>query len=235
MKDYNGIVNYNDSEDDYMIYIMYSTDPSDKSIYIGVTEDYKQRIKKHSDGRKRKMYKDKPLYTWMNNVIDVMNLKVVFEILEKNLSSDDAFLKEEEYIKLYKNLKYNVLNLTNGGKGVKGKSPWNKGKVGVYSKNHLKKLSNSNKGKVSPMKGKTLSFERRKQVSENNKDRVGKEWNNPLRRNILKYSSEMQLVDIYHSLKHASISEKVHPASIGKWCRGENQPKNGFIYKYENK
>jgi hypothetical protein len=39
MKEYNGIINISEPDNDYSVYKMYSSDPLDKSIYIGVTKE----------------------------------------------------------------------------------------------------------------------------------------------------------------------------------------------------
>ena len=48
----------------------------------------------------------------------------------------------------------------------KGKTPWNKGKTGIYSEEILKRNSEAHKGKTSPMKGRHHSEETRKRWSE---------------------------------------------------------------------
>ena len=57
MKEYNGLINLDYPDDEFCIYIIYSSNTNDNSIYIGVTEDYKQRAYKHSCSRKREEYK----------------------------------------------------------------------------------------------------------------------------------------------------------------------------------
>lgn len=234
MKEYNGIINVNQSENDHIVYKIYSIDDSDQSVYIGITEDDVARIKKHNLDRKRKTYSNKPLYVWMNDVIEVKKSKVLFEIIERGLTKEQAFNKEEYFVKFYKQLGFKVLNLTEGGKGVKGKSPWNKGLKNPYTDNQLKNLSIGHLGIPNLSKGKTRSDSLKLKISEKNKERIGKEWNSPKRKNVLKYSKTMELIDTYTSLRHAAKVEKVHPTTIGEWCRGEKIPKNGYIYKYES-
>lgn len=55
------------------------------------------------------------------------------EILERNLSYDEANKKEIEYIKLYNSLAPNGYNLTKGGDGTKGL---------IFTEEHLEKISN---------------------------------------------------------------------------------------------
>jgi predicted GIY-YIG superfamily endonuclease len=143
MKEYNGLINLDYPDDDFCIYIMYSSNINDKSIYIGVTEDYKQRAYKHSCSRKREEYKKLVLYNWMNRVIETENEKVLFKIIEENHTKDSAFLREIELIQEHKDKGFDVLNMSDGGKGHKGHVPWNKGLI--FRKEKEKKPSRKKK------------------------------------------------------------------------------------------
>jgi hypothetical protein len=100
----------------------------------------------------------------------VANCGYTIEIIMENLNETQAFSKEIEFIKLYKNLGYCEANFTNGGEGptghihsvetrqklsnkLKGKAAWNKGKTGIYSEETLIKISNAGKGRTPPNKG----------------------------------------------------------------------------------
>jgi predicted GIY-YIG superfamily endonuclease len=102
MKNYNGIINISEPDDDYSIYIMYSSDENDNSIYVGVTKNPKQRVYKHSMERKRGMNINKPLYIWLNDLLDKEERSVIFEVIEEKLSEEEAFIKEIYYIEKYK-------------------------------------------------------------------------------------------------------------------------------------
>lgn len=230
MVDYNGIINISEPEDDYCVYKMYSFNQNDKSIYIGVTQNYKQRVSKHSACRKLKNYARKPLYTWINTVIDDQKGKIIFEVIDEGLSEKQAFDIEIEYIKQYKELGYTVLNLSEGGKGNKGYVPWNKNKR--YSKEHIAKLSKAHQGNVSGMKDKKHSDETKILLSLRNKERRDRGWISPIRKKVYKYTSDSLLLAEYSSVEEAAKQENVSPSSVGEWCRKEKQPKNGFVYSY---
>lgn len=232
MREYNGIINLNEPLDDYSIYKMYSSDIKDLSIYIGVTKCHKQRVYRHSVNMSKKQYCNLPLYMWMNDVINCQKHKIMFELVEEKLSEKNAFEKEIEYIKHYKSLGHNVLNLSEGGKGYKGNIPWNKGKKEVYSQEQLNNLSKSHIGLVSGMKGKTHSQTSKALISLRNKERSERGWSNPRKKRVYKYTSDNLLVNQYSSLNDAAKQESVSPTSIGEWCRKEKKPKNGFIYSY---
>jgi len=232
MKNYNGIINISEPENDYSIYIMYSSNSLDKSIYIGVTRDYKQRVYKHSIDRTRKNYCFRPLYKWLNEIIDEQERNIIFEVIEKELTEKNAFEKEIMYIQEYKNNGYNVLNVSEGGKGNKGHIPWNKGKKNHLTKEQKNLLSNSHKGKVSGNKDKNHTQQTKELISLRIKERKEKNWHNPRKKKVYKYNNDNSLIIEYSCLEEAGINENVSPTSIGEWCRGKKKPRNGFIYSY---
>ena len=232
MKEYNGLVNLNYPDKPYCIYTIYSEDKADKNIYIGVTSDYNQRAYKHSISRTYKRYKDFPLYIWMNNVIEEKKLKVMFKVIESNLTEEEAFLKEKELISNYTEKDYTILNSTEGGKGPTGRTPWNKGKVNVYTDEHLKKLSDSHLGQVSGNKGKKHSDKSKQIISLKSKERISKGWVNPKKKKVYKYNKDRVLLVAYSCLEEAGTKENVSSTSIGEWCRQEKRPSNDFIWSY---
>lgn len=231
MVEYNGIINISEPENDYCIYKMYSENKEDTSLYIGVTKNYKSRVYKHSVDRKRKEHSSKPLYIWLNNIIENELGKIIFELIEKELSEEHAFLLEIEYIRNYKELGFNVLNLSEGGKGHKGYVPWNKNKT--YSKELIKKLSKAHIGIIKGMKDKNHSEETKRKISLKNKERLEKGWTSPKRKKVYKYSSDKKvLLDVYDCLDNAAKRENVSLTTVGEWCRNKKKPRNGFVYSY---
>lgn len=233
MREYNGILNISEPDNDYYVYKIYSSDFTDNSIYIGVTKNYKQRCYKHSVDRKRKKYSDKPLYIWINQIIDEQERNVIFEVIEKELSEEDAFNMEIVYIKKYKDLNYNVLNISEGGKGKTGCIPWNKGKSGHLTTKQLFSLSRSHTGQISPMLGKQHSIETKKLISIKNKERKNSGWVSPKRKTVYKYDNNNVLLASYSSLIEAGLKEGSSPTSIGEWCRKDKQPRNEFFWSYD--
>ena len=120
MNDYHRIINIELSENHYSLYTLTST-LDDNYIYIGVTGDAIGRWKQHANNRKYNCKNSNPeLYSWMNEIIDIKKGKIHFSLLEKNLTKEEAFSKEIEYIERYKNLNFTILNKTDGGIGQKG-------------------------------------------------------------------------------------------------------------------
>jgi predicted GIY-YIG superfamily endonuclease len=233
MKEYNGIINISEPDNDYSIYKMYSSNEKDNSIYIGVTKDYKQRVYKHSRDRRRKEHSDKPLYMWLNQVIDEQERNVIFEVIEKELSENNAFEKEIIYIQNYKDLDYDVLNISQGGKGYKGNIPWNKGKKNHLSEEQIKNLSESHLGQGKGEKRKNHSNETKKLISLKNEERKYAGWVSLKRKTVYKYDNNNVLLTSYSSLKEAGLKEGSSPTSIGEWCRKDKQPRNEFFWSYE--
>jgi len=233
MKEYNGIINISEPDNDYSIYKMYSSNTEDISIYIGATKDYKQRCYKHSVDRIRNRESHKPLYVWMCNVIDIEKRNIIFEIIEKELSEQEAFKKEILYIEKAKRDGFNVLNISQGGKGNTGIPPWNKGKKNPYTKEQLQKLSKSHLGIVGGMKDKKHSLETKHLISKKNQERKEMGWKNPRKKKVYKYSQDNVLLNTYNCAKEASIDMKVHSSSISEWCRKVKTPKsNNFKWEY---
>lgn len=104
--------------------------------------------------------------------------KYIKEIISFHNSQEE--LNQAEYDIIHPNLNNSMcLNLIEGGTGgalseisrkkmsesKKGKTPWNKGKTDIYSKETIAMMSNSHKGK----KLKPFSEEHRSRISESNK------------------------------------------------------------------
>lgn len=106
-------------------------------------------------------YRDRNKY-WHNIV---KKAGFIFETIEDNLSWEDACEKEKKLIKEYGRYDLGLgplVNMTDGGEGFtskhsvetkikmsiskKGYTPWNKGKVGIFTKESKEKMSQSKKG-----------------------------------------------------------------------------------------
>ena len=140
------------------LYCIYKhTSPSGKS-YIGQTNDYKTRCHQHQKKYSCPAFRDAiDKYTWDN---------FSHEILEENLTLEEANIFEELYITEYNTLSPNGYNLTTGGLNYKkseetckkisesilGKNHWNFGKC--LSEETKEKLKNTHIGELNPNFGK---------------------------------------------------------------------------------
>ena len=95
------------------------------------------------------------------------------EILAECDNQDEADYLEQKFILEYDCIVPNGYNIDYGGNAnkvmgeeTKGKTPWNKGKTGVYTDETRANMSAGMKGRPSPRKGVTLSEETKKKISE---------------------------------------------------------------------
>lgn len=114
---------------------------SDEIKYIGRTgSNLKKRLASHfSDA-------NKPKYNFKNvNWLRKYKNNVEIVLIEDNIeTSDEANLKEIEYIKLFRSFGANLNNTTKGGEGVVGM---------VRTEEYRKRLSDSLKGRIVHNKG----------------------------------------------------------------------------------
>lgn len=129
-----------------------------------------------------------------HNIVNKVGYHV--EILYEDISWEEACKKEVELIKKYgrMDLKHgSLVNMSDGGDGLHnpsqetrnkmktglGKEPWNKGKIGVYSEEHLerirettkKSMQGKNLGESNPMYGK-IPWNKGKKHSEETKQKM---------------------------------------------------------------
>ncbi len=140
-----------------MIFIYLLVDPiTDEIKYVGKTNEPLVRLRGHLVVRNTKKRKD----AWIKSLKD-KKLKPVVEIIDEVVDEEWEFW-EQYYISLFRSWGFNLYNLTNGGEGVDiGHIPWNKGKTGVYSEEHLERMRNR---KVSKETKEKIKAARAKQV-----------------------------------------------------------------------
>lgn len=149
-------------------------------LYIGKGKG--ERYKDHLSDCRNKIFENKIAY-WKRNDIEPM-----IEFIETNLTEEEALELEITLIKNLGRLDKGtgpLLNLTDGGEGVSGIIPWNKGKTigSRLTEKGSKKISEANKGKPKSngkkvseaLKGKPKSEEHKKAISESLKG--NEPWN----------------------------------------------------------
>jgi hypothetical protein len=197
----------------YYVYFHYKLD-TNEIFYIG-------------KGLNKRAFSKKSRNKYWNNVINKHGYKV--EIVEQNLTEDEAYEKEIFYIEKYKKEGLKLVNLTNGGKGCLGLK---NSKIGEFSKskkgiNHyncgkkrsdvsdrIKGKNHHNYGKI----GELNSWYGRKH-NEETKLKMSKSKNDPLKKAI--YSENMKKcwtqerrkkISLIHKGKKGMVLGK-HPAA----------------------
>lgn len=227
----NGLIITNYPKKAYVLYEIRSENKKDLGIYIGVTCNYLERSYNHSKNRMYDSYKTKPLYVWMNDVIENQNLKVKIKIIENGYTEEEAFKREKELIWMYRWNGFNVLNIADGGKGYTGNIPWNKGKKNPYSEEQLIRMSQSHLGQRKG-KRKEHTKETKNLIKIRMEERKERGWKSPFRKTVYKYDLNNILLNMYDGLEEAAKIENKHANQIGEWCRGVKKPKNNFIWSY---
>lgn len=139
--------------------------PNGKS-YIGITCRKPERRWRNGKGYDIKTPFGKAIekYKWEN---------IKHEILDTNITEDEAKRLEKEYIEKYRTFvrfhDCNGYNLTLGGEGTVGFPSWNKGKHN--SEEHNRKISESKKGQTTWNKGIPMDDETKRKIGESNKGR----------------------------------------------------------------
>lgn len=142
-----------------MIYVLKESN-SEVVRYVGITQNYQKRFKQHlATSKNKKTRKQKWISSLINN-----GLTPDIEIIDSQLTSEEAGTKEMQYILLYKAMGAILVNGTRGGEGtvVYEKSEYGKKLISERHKGHTynrgrthteesrKNMSDAHKGYVMP-------------------------------------------------------------------------------------
>ena len=168
------------------VYMITNTENGKAYIGKSINDAKKKRVQKHLTGHGSRIIKQAiEKYGKDAFVVEILHDGIIPEFL------DDL---EIEAIAKYDTVAPNGYNLTIGGEGTRGHTPWNKGKKmppefcqqvsdrqkgkshtnkgKPFSVEHRRKLSEAHKGKPSNRKGKKASIETRRRISEAGKGRI---------------------------------------------------------------
>lgn len=94
-----------------------------------------------------------------------------------------------------------------------------------------KSLTGKYSKKEHPNYGKPLSIERKKKISESLTGKlIG--VNNPHSKQIVQCDKELNVINVWSYIKHASDNLKIHKANMVSCCRGRLDSAGGFVWKY---
>lgn len=217
-------------------YIVYKHTSPNGKVYIGITsQNPERRWRKNGEGYKDHNYFWNAIqkYGWDN---------FTHEILFNDLTAEQAYKKEQEFISYYKSndSRYGY-NLSSGGEsGSKGykyseeqrqkMSESRRGdKNGMYGKHHTEE----SKRKISTMKSKeNLSAETIKKMSDAKKGK--KRDKNSIKKQIDTISNPVICVETLLKYKNAKIASRhtgIDSSCISKVCRGIRQTAGGFHWR----
>ena len=221
----------NDKGEEVGIIYCYYCIPTDK-YYVGQTINPERRFKQHIDRAINKKDNNK-----FHNALRKYGLdNFVYCILENNVLRDNLNMREIDWIEEFDSF-YNGYNLTTGGdtncifseetkEKLKNRTPWNKGKHGIYSVETKRKQSESHKGKTGYWTGKHRSEESRRKMSESLKIKM-----TPYRKPVSQYNINGNFIKEYDCIKDA-IKENPKAVHIGEVCKGYRKQSGGFIWKF---
>ena len=127
----------------YFIYGLFDPAEPDKIRYVGQTAWGKYRINQHFHARNRA--KKWPVYCWMKHV-SFQGRTVSWRVLEL-VGLDELNTAEVRWIAKLKHDGHKLMNLTEGGSGIRGQVPWNKGKSDCYTPEVRAAMSHAKRGK----------------------------------------------------------------------------------------
>lgn len=218
------------------------TSPSGK-VYIGITSQPVEH--RWNNGKGYMNIKKGP---FKNTIIKYGWDNIKHEVLFTNLSEGLAKHLEMELIRHYKNLGIS-LNITDGGDGLHGCVPWNKGKKVPYEKSnkrkgchlteeHKKKLSLAHKGKHHKghkwtKKQRELFSKVRKgvHISDAQKQKIRK--HSAKSKVMLEFNTVGEIINRFSSASEAARRYNLDASWIAKACRNRVIC-SGHIFMYED-
>jgi group I intron endonuclease len=182
-------------------------------LYIGQTVNYYKRIKRYENLNCKlqvKLYNSFIKYGFENHIISILHF------IPKN--SDKNYINELEiyYIKYYKEIGIELLNMTSGGTGVRGVE-WTEEKKKRLSKAKKDvKFTNETKQKMS-------SYHKNRPIAHST-NLIGCNY-----KKLYQYNLNFELIKIWESLKEAT---DIGYGDIRGCITGRQKTAGGYIWSY---
>ena len=222
------------------VWIYTLSDPITLEIkYVGKTFRIGRRLNDHlkCNGKSKKD-------AWIKSLLN-KNVKPILEIVEITDEKNCNWL-EQYWISQFIAWGFKLKNMTEGGDGSFGLTPWNKGLKGVFkhSEKSKIKMSEQRKGKFSgennPMFGKKMSPEvieklrlkriGQKRSEEFKNNRLGEKNSNS--KPVYCYTLEMVFVKEYKCARYV-VEDGFDWNTVSKVCRGINKTHKGHVFSFE--
>lgn len=239
------------------------TNPEGK-IYIGLSKNIKRRwndYKCKTSMKGHSLLKESfKLLGFNNHKFEIKELVQYNILLTEKENNKILREKERHWINFYQS-NITGLNQNRGGCGPGKHTPQSKQKISNALKNHPKphdfgikrskdfyteewkqKISNSNKGrispnkgKISPIKGKVMDFEQKTKISETLKGKSKpKDFKTKISKPVYQYDLNGNLINEWDSITSASYNTNTRFAGISGCCLKNRMTANGFLWKFKH-
>lgn len=206
------IINYDfykqNLKDNYYVYLHLTLD-EDIPFYVGKGKN--QRCKNH-------LHRSE----WWNNIVNKHDYYI--KILDINLTEEEAFSKEIEYINKYGRKQFGnggtLINLTDGGEGSAGK---------IYTEEEKQKISEKYKNNPNIWSNGTIGIPK---YGEENPNYGNTGESNPISKPVVKLSLNGEFLEKYSSVKLAGEYNNCKSNSVSACCLGKRHQLKGYIYRY---
>lgn len=203
-----------------MVYIYGLKDPRDYQIkYIGKASDINKRYKQHIENyTNKKSLKS----SWVLSLLR-SGLLPILEIVE--ICDESKWQEREQYwIKYYKELGFDLKNMTNGGDGNTGLKMTDASKEKIRFANLGKKSSKEKIAKIS-------NWAKGNDKIKNNLILGSKKSQIP----IIQKSKDGEIINQWNSLQQAADELGIERSNISHCLRGRIKTSGGYIWEYVKK
>ncbi len=211
------------------VYIYTLTCPiTNKIMYIGKTINLKERLSGHFKEKKN----NKNKIEWIKN-LRIKGLKPIIEILDE-VDESNWQIFEKYWIYQFKNWGFNLLNICEGGEGIKIRGF-------KHNKETKNKISISGKGrKHSDETRKLMSLGRigikfsDSHIENLSKSHIGKVNTSCLKQVIQIDCITGEKIKEFNSIRSAELNTGVYNELISKCCKGKCKRAGGYYWCYKS-